>query len=100
MSGIDEILAAHRFPGFFIKNHKTEQRQLEDQSAKDILKECKHLEERDGIGFMTGVAPGINGEVVKEVWESEYKDPRRNSITERYDDRMERINEASEKLNL
>ena len=86
MSGIEEIISARRFPGFIVRSGKTEQRELEDESAKQILKRCRYEEEKHGMGFMR--TSGMRDRTVKEVWETELADPRKNSITERYDDRM------------
>lgn len=93
MGGITEILATGRFPGVIVRSPFTEQRQLENQSAKDILKTCKVLEERDGTEFMR--TSGMHPSIVKHVWNSEITDQRKNSITERYDDRMARIEEVA-----
>ena len=98
MNGISEILSSGRFPGFVISDGKTEQRKCEDESARNLLKGCRELEERHGSGFMRG--SGMPPKIVKEVWNSELSDTRRNSITERYDDRMARIEEAAEKTGI
>ena len=97
MNGIREILQAGRFPGLIISDGKTEQRKCEDESAKNLLKGCRELEEKDG-NFMRG--SGMSKNTVKETWQFELDDTRKNSITERYDDRMERIEEAAEKAGL
>ena len=98
MTGIDEILRSGRFPGFIISDGKTEQRKCEDESAKRLLAGCRELEERHGSNFMRG--SGMPSRIVKEVWDAELADTRRNSITERYDDRMARIEETAEKTGL
>ena len=90
-AGIKEILDSGRFPSFIISSGKTEQRKLEDRSAGEILKTCRWLEERDSRDF----AIGMNPRIIKEVWESELKDPRKNSITERYDEHVYRAEEAA-----
>jgi hypothetical protein len=96
VNGIASILQSGQFPGFIIRDGKTEQRKLEDESAKGILKLCEVMQERDGTNFMAG--SGMRPEVVKHVWQSELADGRKNSITERYDDRVERAEEAGAKL--
>jgi hypothetical protein len=93
MNGIAEILASRRCPGFIVRSGLTEQRELENENAKQILKTCHEIEEREGADFDKGL--GISPNVIKEVWQNEITDGRRNSITERYD---ERAMQAQEKL--
>ena len=95
MNGIEGILKTRRFPGVISRSGKTEQRQLEDQSAKDLLRRCRVEEERD-TNFMTG--EHLSKETVKAVWESELADPRKTSITDRYDERMKWGNDLAHKL--
>ena len=95
-NGISEILATGRFPGTIIRSGKTEQRQLEDESARNLLKGCRRLEEQKGTNFMAG--SGISSRTVKEVWETELSDPRRTSITDRYDERMKWGNDLAHKM--
>lgn len=97
MNGIKEILESGRFPVLMIGTGKTEQRKLEDESARNLLKGCRQLEEKDGT-FLAG--SGVSKEIVKETWEFELGDQRKNSITERYDDRMARVEEAADKMGL
>ena len=98
MNGIADILRTGRFPGFIISDGKTEQRKCEDESARNLLKGCRDLEERHGSNFMRG--SGMPSKIVKEVWQTELADTRRNSITERYDDRMARIDDAVEQTGI
>jgi hypothetical protein len=98
MSGIAEIIAAGKAPGIIVSDGKTEQRKLEDQSARDILKTCHWLEQRDGSRWTSGMNRDIGPRVIKEVWQSELADQRKNSITERYDDAMARVEEKAAKL--
>lgn len=95
-NGIAEILSSGQCPGLIISSGKTEQRKLEDESARNLLKGCRALEESHGTGFMRG--SHMPPDVVKEVWNTELSDTRRNSITERYDERMARIEEAAERI--
>jgi len=98
VNGIAEILAAGKCPGIIVSDGKTEQRKLEDQSARDILKTCRWLEERDGSRWTNGMNCDIGPRVIKEVWQSELSDQRKNSITERYDDAIARCEEKAAKL--
>jgi len=97
VSGIAEIIASGRCPGFIISDGKTEQRKCEDESAKRLLAGCREFEERDS-NFMRG--SGMGERMVREVWQAELSDTRKNSITERYDERMARIEEAAEKTGI
>jgi hypothetical protein len=94
--GIAEILASGKAPGLIISNGRTDQRKIEDQRAKDLLKGCRNLEIEHGTNFMRG--SGVSESTVKHTWESELRDDRKTSITERYDDRMERTQEIEAKL--
>lgn len=96
MNGIAEILASGRAPGLIISNGRTEQRKIEDQKARDLLRGCRDLEIDHGSNFMDGT--GVSASTVKHVWDSELRDDRKTSITERYDDRMERTQELESKL--
>jgi hypothetical protein len=95
-NGILEILATRQFPGTLIRSGKTEQRQCEDQAAKNFLKGCRKLEEQKGTNFMAG--SGVPAQTVKQVWESELADPRKTSVTDRYDERMKWGNELAHKM--
>ena len=97
-NGLAEILRTGCCPGFIISDGKTEQRKCEDESARRLLRGCRDLEESHGSTFMRG--SGISARTVKEVWQTELVDTRRNSITERYDDRMERVQETAEKIGI
>jgi len=98
MNGIAEILSSGKAPGIIVSDGKTEQRKLEDQSARDILKTCRWIEDRDGSRFMHGMSPDIGPRLIRKVWQSELDDQRKNSITERYDDAIARVEEKAAKL--
>jgi hypothetical protein len=95
-NGILEILETHQFPGTIIRSGKTEQRQLEDESARSLLQGCKRLEEQKGTNFMAG--SGVKESTVKKVWEAELADTRKTSITDRYDERMKWGNDLARKM--
>jgi hypothetical protein len=97
MNGIAEILASRRCPGFIVRSGFTEQRELENESAKQILKACREIEEREGSRFSDGL-DDITPNMIKEVWQNEISDVRRNSITERYDERAARAEEKLSKI--
>jgi hypothetical protein len=96
MNGIEEILKSGRFPGFTVKSGFTEQRQLENENAREILKTCYQIEEKEGSRFREGLTMSPN--LIKEVWQNEISDGRKNSITERYDERIKRAEEKAHKL--
>jgi len=96
MDGIAEILASGQAPGVIISSGRTEQRKLEDQSAKDALAAYRSFELEQGSRWQEGIEH--SPDVIKRVYEGEINDPRNTAVTDRYDERMKRIEEAAESV--
>ena len=96
MNGIAEILKSGRAPGVIISSGRTEQRKLEDQSAKDALAAYRRFECEQGSRWQEGIEH--SPDVIKRIYEGEINDPRNTSVTDRYDERMKRVEDVAESI--